>query len=369
MPELYDLLLYRGAETLTLDRLEGMFGPQKDAICVDWVMVGESIWMFTVRAGEQPEAHELDISLGKVSSWIKGNLKAEALRRPNANDRMRKLDALVAPLATASKKEELLIFCPAGMLGALPLHALQIDGNLILERNPVVYSSSLAVLQHCLLRRSDRSDNGREVTIIGNPKEDLAAAEESVNAVSKRFNTQPLLGSAATKSAFEDKAGSTAIFHYHGHAYFKVEDPLSSAFKMNDTPLTARIILSLRLVATLFVMIACESAQQDIQIGEEPIGLLPMLLLAGTNAAVGTLWRCSDSAGKEFTEAFYDGMLLQIKETSPDPGKDSLVDIAKALRNAALEVRKKRPAPYFWALFVMHGNWQCSRRSGWLVKD
>jgi CHAT domain-containing protein len=45
---------------------------------------------------------------------------------------------------------------------------------------------------------------------------------------------------------------------------------------------------------------------KKINPGEEPSGVLPMLLLAGVNSTIGTLWKCSDSAGRMFTEVFYD---------------------------------------------------------------
>ncbi|MEM1292833.1 MAG: hypothetical protein AAGH67_15315 [Cyanobacteria bacterium P01_H01_bin.162] len=60
---------------------------------------------------------------------------------------------LIAPLATLSHSEKLLILCPTGPLHALPLHVLEIDGEPLLARNPVVYCPSLNVLRHCLARR------------------------------------------------------------------------------------------------------------------------------------------------------------------------------------------------------------------------
>ena len=323
--------------------------------------------MFTVRPGDQPAAHELTITKTEVSSWIESNLKAEYMRQKRANERLRELDPLAAPLAKVSEEGELLVFCPSGLLSALPLHALECDGRLLIDRNPVVYSSSLSVLHHCLLRRSDEIEDFDKITIFGNPSCDRAEAEESSTSLGKSLNVEPLTRDEATKSAFKDKSGKSSIFHYHGHAFFDSVDPLNSALKLHRRAtegsekgdLTARELLTLSLKIALFVMIACESAQQEINAGEEPTGLLPMLLLAGVNSTIGTLWKCSDAAGRMFTEVFYDVLKAQIKEY---PNKDDdviVVDIARALRQAVLEIRKKRPAPYFWALFVLHGNWKC----------
>ena len=367
IPELYNLLLYRGAEALTIQRLPEMFGPLKKLVCVDWALVDDSIWMFTVRPGDQPAAHKLTITKAEVSSWIESNLRAEYMRQKRANERLRELDPLVAPLAKVSEENELLVFCPSGLLSALPLHALECEGRLLLDRNPVVYSSSLSVLHHCLLRRSDEAEEFDKITIFGNPSCDRVEAEESSKSLGKCLNVEPLTRDSATKTAFINKLGKTSIFHYHGHAFFDPVDPLNSALKLHQAAtensergdLTARELLTLSLGIALFVMIACESAQQEINPGEEPIGLLPMLLLSGVNSTIGTLWKCSDAAGRMFTEVFYDVLKAQIKE---HVGKDDdviVVDIARALRQAVLEIRKKRPAPYFWALFILYGNWQC----------
>jgi hypothetical protein len=114
-----------------------MLDPLKKFVCVDWVLVGDSIWMFTVRPGDQSAAHELTITKTEVSSWIESNLRAEYMRQGRANDRLKELNRLVDPLAKLSE-DELLVFCQSGLLFALPLHVLECGGKLFLDRNPVV---------------------------------------------------------------------------------------------------------------------------------------------------------------------------------------------------------------------------------------
>lgn len=368
IPELYNLQLYRGAEAISLQRLPELFAWGKDVVCVDWAFVGDSIWMMTARPGNLPSAHELAITKPEIISWIGSNLKAEYMRQRRANERLRELDPLVAPLSKLSEEDELLVFCPSGLLYALPLHALECDdGMLLLERNPVVYSSSLSILHHCLLRRADNVQDLSTIAIFGNPSGDRVDAEESSKSLGETLRVNPLIGDAATKTAFRQKAEKSSIFHYHGHAFFDSMDPLRSALKLHrpttEAPengdLTARELLTWKLGIALFVMIACESAQQEINAGEEPIGLLPMLLLAGVNATIGTLWKCSDAAGKLFTDVFYNVLKAQAEELLSRNDDVIVLDIALALRKTALEIRKKRPAPYFWASFVMHGSWKC----------
>jgi CHAT domain-containing protein len=362
VPQIYNLLLYRGSKTLTLDHLPEMFSPLSHVVCVDWALVGDAIWMFTVRPEGEPKAHLLAITMPEVSLWIQSNLKAEYMRQNRAYERLRDLNSLIAPPSDCTSANELLIFCPTSLLCAIPLHTLKAAGQLLLERNPAVYSSSLSVLHHCMLRRSEKSCSLKDASIFGNPTGDRSAAEESSIRLAELLHLKPFVRSAATKSAFIAQAQDTTLFHYHGHAAFDAEDPLHSTFKLHqnesatssESQLSTRELLALRLNISLFVMTACESAQQKIKAGGEPTGLLPMLLLAGVNAAVGTLWKCSDVAGKEFTEVFYRGVLSGIERHSSDA---ILADFAVALQKAALKLRERRPAPYFWAPFVLHGNW------------
>jgi hypothetical protein len=84
---------------------------------------------------------------------------------------------------------------------------------------------------------------------------------------------------------------------------------------------------------------------------------------------VGREWRdlnWESLNGLVLFDIFYDVLKAQIKEYLSNDNDDDdddddviVVDIARALRQAVLGIRKKRPAPYFWALFVLHGNWQC----------
>jgi CHAT domain-containing protein len=177
----------------------------------------------------------------------------------------------VAPLAKLSK-DELLVFCPSGLLFALPLRALECEGKLFLDRNPVVYTFCLSVLYHCLLRRSNKIEDFDKVTISGNPSGDRAEAEESPRSLGKSLNMKPLTRDLATKTASKDRSDKSSIFHYHGHAFFDSVDPLNSALKLyqeategsEKRDLTAWELLTLSLETALFVMIACKSAQQEI---------------------------------------------------------------------------------------------------------
>ncbi|GIC92361.1 CHAT domain-containing protein [Aspergillus udagawae] len=360
-PTLHPALAYRGARSLELEQLKNMFQARTDIICVDWAVVHSKLFMVSVRPGEEPRISELEIELKDVTSWMRANMKPAQLREKSAISRFKKLDPLVGPLAKISKEGELLVFCPTNVLAGLPLHALEVGQQVVIERNPVIYSTSLSILQHCLQRQGRDTPTTFNIAIIGDPTSDRAAAADSASSLGLRMKTEPLVGQAATAQAFKSAAEHVDIFHYHGHVKFEVEEPLESAFKLHGGEnVTARDLFSIQMRTKLFTIIACESGKQNVLPGDEPLGLVPVLLLAGANAVVGTLWNCWDTAGKEFAETFYQIICHERERSSgsnQEPPSSSTINLAFALREAVLDIRKRRPEPYFWALFVLYGNW------------
>jgi CHAT domain-containing protein len=206
---------------------------------------------------------------------------------------------------------------------------------LLLERNLIAFSPSLSVLYHCISRRSRNTFSLQKSTVFGNPSEDREAAEASAIAIAQRLGVKPYIGSQASKPQFEESAPNASIFFYQGHAAYNTQDPLSSALILSKASanvqkeLTAGEIFKMRLRTALFIMIACESAQQDIHPGEEPTGLLPMLMLAGVNSMIGTLWRCRDSIGKMFAQEFFEELLSEFD--SGIKGHGLMVNTARAV--------------------------------------
>ncbi|HEU5258845.1 MAG TPA: CHAT domain-containing protein, partial [Vicinamibacterales bacterium] len=86
---------------------------------------------------------------------------------------------------------------------------------------------------------------------------------------------------------------------------------------------------------------------KDIR-GEGPIGLARAFMYAGTPRVVASLWPVDDLATAELMKRFYRGMLV-----------DKLAPAA-ALHAAQRELAATRrwQSPYFWAPFVLQGDWR-----------
>ena len=103
-----------------------------------------------------------------------------------------------------------------------------------------------------------------------------------------------------------------------------------------------------RLNAELVVLSGCRTALGKELQGEGLIGLTRGFMYAGAPRVVASLWNVDDLATAELMKLFYQGML-----------KDGL-PAGASLRAAQLELsRQKRWAsPYYWAGFVLHGEWK-----------
>jgi CHAT domain-containing protein len=106
-------------------------------------------------------------------------------------------------------------------------------------------------------------------------------------------------------------------------------------------------IYNLKLPAELVVLSACETGLGKDVKGEGIEGLTRAFMYAGARRVVVSLWNVNDKATASLMQRLYTGML----RTNKTP--------AAALRAAQVEMLRTRQwqSPYFWAAFVMQGEW------------
>jgi CHAT domain-containing protein len=112
----------------------------------------------------------------------------------------------------------------------------------------------------------------------------------------------------------------------------------------DDGVVSAEKILGLRLKGTdLVVLSACDTGTGEVKSGEGVFGLKRSFILSGAKTVVMSLWSIPS---KETTELMTDFYTLMAK------GKTK----AEALREARLNLMKKKPNPFYWGAFIMVGN-------------
>jgi CHAT domain-containing protein/tetratricopeptide (TPR) repeat protein len=162
---------------------------------------------------------------------------------------------------------------------------------------------------------------------------------------------------ASRDLALSQELNQYRILHFATHGLLNSERPELSGLvlslidregKPQDGFLRLHEIYNLQLNADLIVLSACETGLGKEIKGEGLIGLTRGFMYSGAPRVVASLWNVDDLATAELMKLFYQRML-----------KDSM-PAGAALRAAQLELsgQKRWASPYFWAGFVLHGEWK-----------
>jgi CHAT domain-containing protein len=162
---------------------------------------------------------------------------------------------------------------------------------------------------------------------------------------------------ATRKLAMSPELGQYRYVHFATHGWLDSEIPERSSLVLSlidaqgaeqDGFLRSSDISRLRLSADLVTLSACQTGVGKQIAGEGMLSLTRSFLHAGAARVVVSYWNVNDEATAELMGAFYKRMLRQ--GTRP----------AAALRAAQMELfRGKRwSSPYFWAAFMLQGEWR-----------
>jgi len=171
------------------------------------------------------------------------------------------------------------------------------------------------------------------------------------------------LGFDANREVVESgELGRYRIVHFATHGHLNAEHPELSRLMLSqvdeqgkardDGFLHAYEIYRLKLSAELVVLSACQTALGPQIPGEGLMGLTRAFLHAGSARVVVSLWKVNDRATAELMGRFYQHLLV---DKMPP---------AAALRAAQDFIRREKRwrAPYYWAGFVLQGEWRDIRR-------
>jgi CHAT domain-containing protein len=162
---------------------------------------------------------------------------------------------------------------------------------------------------------------------------------------------------ASRATVTSPELGHYRIVHLATHGLLNTEHPELSGIvlslvdeqgKPQDGFLRLHDVYNLDWPAELVVLSACQTGLGKEIKGEGLVGLTRGFMYAGAKRVLASLWNVNDSVTAELMKRFYHGLL--VKGLSP----------AAALRAAQLEMWKRRPSrsPYYWAPFVLQGEWQ-----------
>jgi CHAT domain-containing protein len=168
---------------------------------------------------------------------------------------------------------------------------------------------------------------------------------------------------ASREIATSDELSKYRYVHFATHGYLDTSRAGLSAIvlslvdeqgKPRDGFLRTHDIYNLKLPAELVVLSACETGLGKDLEGEGIDGLTRAFMYAGARRVIVSLWNVNDKATSALMQRLYAGMLRSNKTP------------AAALRAAQMEMLRTRQwqSPYFWAAFVMQGEWRQDLHDG-----
>jgi CHAT domain-containing protein len=262
---------------------------------------------------------------------------------------------LLAPLDIAAGKR--MIIVPHGPLHYLPFQALRVDGQYLIERNPMSIAPSISIAAKLAERTPTVS---AQLVAFGNPTinpevaDPLPGAEREVHALSRQFPGATLFfKEQANKTNFQSSAPGARLLHVAAHAVADTLDPLHSKVLLADENgqpnyLEARDVLGMNLTGTAMIALsACESGLGRVEDGDEVLGFTRSFLSAGTSTLLASLWPVSDAATETLMTTLYD-----------DLAKGVVVQDAMRDAQRAVLANPETAHPFFWAPFNLIGNWR-----------
>lgn len=264
-------------------------------------------------------------------------------------------DWLVRPAADELNRSGIttLVFVPDRFLRNLPMAILHDGSQYLIEKYSLASSPGLQLFPQGIageklnLLAAGLTEARQGFSQLPAVKEELEAITTNVNSsvlyLNQEFTKDKLYNSLknrsfrvvhlATHGQFSSNSEETFLLTWDGRISLQDFDFL---FKQHQL-LTQNPI-------DLLVLSACETASGD---DRAALGLAGLALRSGARSTLASLWSVSDEATAELMREFYRQL-----------AGDNMTK-AQALRRAQLALLKqpRYSHPYFWAAFILLGNW------------
>lgn len=169
---------------------------------------------------------------------------------------------------------------------------------------------------------------------------------ESILALAPPARRVAAIGPAATRDAIVNTRAD--IIHFAAHSVLDTSRPEQTEIVLSGGSLRLRDVYKLRVDSSLVVLSACQTALGKEMKREGLIGLMHAFQQAGAARVVASLWKVDDRATAELMKIFYTGLL--------GDGKPASLALRDAQRALAATTRWSHP--FYWAGFVLQGEWR-----------
>ncbi len=341
--------------TLDAAALQAMLEPDEVVVAFHTLPDRLLAWVLS-REGVREVKYPVALPRADLARLVDAYRDALIRVSPNAPEVGGKIgQLLLAPLGLPAGKR--LVIVPHGPLHYLPFQALRLDGQYLIERNPISIAPSISIAARLAQRTPTAAP---QLLAFGNPTinpevaDPLPGAEKEVHELARRFPGAKLFfRGEASKDNFASNAPASRLVHIAAHAMADTLDPLHSKVLLADKDgkpnyLEAKDVLGMRLDnVAMIALSACESGLGRVENGDEVLGFTRSFLSAGTSTLLASLWPVSDAATEKLMTTLYTDLAkgIEVQDAMRDAQRAVMADPATA-------------HPFYWAPFNLIGNWR-----------
>lgn len=246
-----------------------------------------------------------------------------------------------------------LVFVLDGALRSLPIAALHDGKQYLVEQYRLALAPGLQLLSPRSLQRSQLQ------ALIGGLSEGTSAASplpgvyQEVEQIRQQLRSSVLLNQTFTTSGLKSQVDAAPynIVHLATHGKFSSQSQ-ETYIQTWDSRLDVNALQALLNqrqqtrsgAIELLVLSACQTAEGDKRAA---LGMAGIAVRSGARSTLATLWTVNDESTAKLMTEFYQ-VLIQADTTK-----------AQSLRQAQLQLLQSPQFkhPYYWAPFVLVGNW------------
>ncbi len=363
---------------------------REDEVVIEYAFGTSQLYAAVLEKGGVKKVLKLSSNRKALEEKIKSYLQ-EIQQRVSSQSRILSLghelySELLSPAIEGIPYQKHVIIIPDGILGVVPFEALVVEDRESFKGSvyagdlwKISYYQSAAILH--INRSLGKVGSSKPLFALGNPSlgrevvleatrrpwgdaqgkvvyAPLPETEQEVRAIARIMGVEAkppdvLLRDEAREEAVKEASlRRYRILHFATHADLpgKVQgimEPFIILSQVNkskeDGFLTLSEVLSLKLDAELVVLSACVTGRGKVMEGEGVVNFARAFHHAGARSVVVSLWEVASLPAVEFMEEFY----RRIKQ-----GESKL----EALRKARSAIRAKHPHPFYWAVFILHGE-------------
>ena len=329
------------------------------------IVTSEKLAVLTSIPGQPIKLHTQDITPNEIESKVK-DLRGQF--NPAASNKRRKAQSqefyswLVEPSVKDLKAAEIetLVFILDSGLRNLPVSALYDGEQYLVENYAIALTPGLQLLSSQIEPKNIKA----VVAGLSEANQGFAAlpgVNTEVQEIATSIDSKLLLNKEFTKERLRQTLKATTeapILHLATHGQFssKAEETFILTWDDRIDVNELEQLLKVReetpklIPIELLVLSACKTAQGD---DKAALGIAGIALKSGARSTLGTLWSVSDESTALLIERVYE-QIASAKGNEVIPKNK-----AQILRQAQLELIQSEQFnhPYYWAPFVLVGNW------------